>query len=60
MCQHLTPAARCGLARLFWSHVRPYGEVYPDMDTRLYFTAATVPVPRVADGDGVRSAVENA
>jgi hypothetical protein len=31
----LTPADRRGLTRLFWSHVRPYGEVNLDMDTRL-------------------------
>lgn len=56
----LTPADRRGLTPLFWSHVRPYGEVNLDMDTRLNLTAATVPGPRAADGKAVRSAVEKA
>ncbi|MFB4197278.1 Tn3 family transposase [Streptomyces carpaticus] len=54
----LTPADRRGLTPLFWSHVRPYGEVNLDMDTRLNLTAATVPGPRPADGKAVRSTVE--
>ena len=48
----LTPADRRGLTPLFWSHVRPYGEVNLDMDARLNLTAATVPGPRTpADAD---------
>ncbi|WP_263579228.1 Tn3 family transposase [Streptomyces sp. PSKA30] len=31
----LTPADRRGLTPLFWSHVRPYGEVNLGMATRL-------------------------
>ncbi|MFC9949986.1 Tn3 family transposase [Streptomyces prasinus] len=54
----LTPADRRGLTPLFWSHVRPHGEVNLDMDTRLDLTAATVPGPRAADGKAVRSTVE--
>ncbi|TDC19328.1 hypothetical protein E1265_24100 [Streptomyces sp. 8K308] len=30
----LTPADRRGLTPLFWTHVRPYGEVKPDMRSR--------------------------
>ncbi|MFE7815680.1 hypothetical protein ACFU5P_27825 [Streptomyces sp. NPDC057433] len=56
----LTPADRRGRTLLFWSHVRPYGEVNLDLDTRLNLTAATVPGPRAADGKGVRSTVEKA
>lgn len=56
----LTPADRRGLTPLFWSHVRPYGDVNLDMDTRLSLTAATVPRPRAADSEPARSAVENA
>ncbi|MFD5493281.1 hypothetical protein ACFYY3_23935 [Streptomyces sp. NPDC001812] len=44
----LTPADRRGLTPLFWSHVRPYGEVNLDMVTRLNLTAVTVPSPRKA------------
>ncbi|MEV0492124.1 hypothetical protein [Streptomyces atratus] len=44
----LTPADRRGLTPLFWSHVRPYGEVNLDMDTRLNLPAVTVPSPRTA------------
>ncbi|MEV2213415.1 Tn3 family transposase [Streptomyces sp. NPDC050997] len=43
----LTPADRRGLTPLFWSHVRPYGEVNLDMDTRLYLAAVKLPGPRV-------------
>jgi hypothetical protein len=42
----LTPADRRGLTPLFWSHVRPYGEVNLDMDARLNLAAAAVPGPR--------------
>ncbi|MGW7671581.1 hypothetical protein ACWGJX_31345 [Streptomyces sp. NPDC054775] len=42
----LTPADRRGLTPLFWSHVRPYGEVNLDMDTRLHLAAVEVPGPR--------------
>nr|WTA00238.1 transposase [Streptomyces sp. NBC_00857] len=42
----LTPADRRGLTPLFWSHVRPYGEVNLDMGARLNLAAATVPGPR--------------
>lgn len=53
----LTPADRRGLTPLFWSHVRPYGEVNLDMDARLNLAAATVPGPRaLADVDEHRSA----
>ncbi|MFF1651514.1 Tn3 family transposase [Streptomyces sp. NPDC058240] len=53
----LTPADRRGLTALFWSHVRPYGEVNLDMDARLNLAAATVPGPRApADVDEHRSA----
>jgi TnpA family transposase len=31
----LTPADRRGLSPLFWQHVRPYGEVTLDLDSRL-------------------------
>jgi hypothetical protein len=41
----LTPADRRGLTPLFWSHVRPYGEVNLDMGARLNLTAASVPAP---------------
>ncbi|MDX2524732.1 Tn3 family transposase [Streptomyces europaeiscabiei] len=42
----LTPADRRGLTPLFWSHVRPYGEVNLDMDTRLNLPVLPVPGPR--------------
>ncbi|WP_411144019.1 Tn3 family transposase [Streptomyces sp. x-80] len=41
----LTPADRCGLTPLFWSHVRPYGEVSLDMDARLDLAAVRLPSP---------------
>ncbi|MFE5667075.1 Tn3 family transposase [Streptomyces niveus] len=44
----LTPADRRGLTSLFWSHVRPYGEVTLNMAARLSLTAVTVPSPRTA------------
>lgn len=31
----LTPADQRGLTPLFWTHVRPYGEVHLDLATRL-------------------------
>ena len=31
----LTDADRRGLTPLFWTHVAPYGEVKPDMNSRL-------------------------
>src|SRR5260370_41773817 len=31
----LTPVDRRGLSPLFWQHVRPYGEVTLDLDSRL-------------------------
>lgn len=42
----LTPADRRGLTPLFWSHVRPYGEVNLDMGARLNLAAVAVPRPR--------------
>ncbi|MFJ9417781.1 Tn3 family transposase [Streptomyces sp. NPDC101227] len=56
----LTPADRRGLTPLFRSHVRPYGDVNFDMDTRLNLAAATVPGPGSADSEAARSALENA
>lgn len=41
----LTPADRRGLTPLFWSHVRPDGEVNLDMAARLNLPAATVTRP---------------
>ncbi|MFI6122650.1 transposase [Streptomyces sp. NPDC051064] len=41
----LTPADQRGLTPLFWSHVRPYGEVNLDMGARLNLTAVTEPPP---------------
>ncbi|MFD5882794.1 Tn3 family transposase [Streptomyces yangpuensis] len=54
----LTPAARRGLTPLFWSHVRPYGEVNLDMDSRLELAAAGVPGPRTPADDAARAAPE--
>ncbi|WP_369266021.1 Tn3 family transposase [Streptomyces harbinensis] len=56
----LTPADRRGLTPLFWSHVRPYGEVNLDMGSRLDLAASTVPGPRAADGRATRPTVETA
>jgi hypothetical protein len=42
----LTPADRRGLTLLFWSHLRPYGEVNLNMAVRLDLTATPVPGPR--------------
>ncbi|WP_404870768.1 Tn3 family transposase [Kitasatospora griseola] len=39
----LGPADRRGLTPLFWSHVRPYGEVRLDLATRLPLGPAPVP-----------------
>ncbi|WP_432445287.1 Tn3 family transposase [Streptomyces malaysiensis] len=50
----LTPADRRGLTPLFWSHLRPYGEVNLDMDTRLKLTAVTVPGPRAPDSQAAQ------
>lgn len=55
----LTPADRRGLTPLFWSHVRPYGEVNLDMGARLNLAAASVPVPRAPTDQSARSTVEN-
>ncbi|MFD8163406.1 dienelactone hydrolase family protein [Streptomyces malaysiensis] len=55
----LTPADRRGLTPLFWSHLRPYGEVNLDMDTRLKLTAVTVPGPRAPDSQAAQPTVEN-
>jgi hypothetical protein len=44
----------------FEFHVRPYGEVNLDMDTRLNLAAATVPRPRAADHEAARSTEEDA
>lgn len=37
----LTPADRRGLTPLFWTHVRPYGEVRLDLESRLAIGAGT-------------------
>jgi TnpA family transposase len=37
----LTPADRRGLTPLFWTHVRPYGEVRLDLQSRLNLPAAS-------------------
>ncbi|MFD0655503.1 Tn3 family transposase [Streptomyces malaysiensis subsp. malaysiensis] len=50
----LTPADRRGLTPLFWSHLRPYGEVNLDMDIRLKLTAVTVPGPRAPDSQAAQ------
>nr|WP_272920276.1 transposase [Streptomyces sp. SID5473] len=47
----LTPADRRGLTPLFWSHVRPYGEVNLDMGARLNLTVAAMPGPRTAGNE---------
>ncbi|MGI5122169.1 transposase [Marinactinospora thermotolerans] len=39
----LTPADRRGLTPLFWSHVRPYGEVNLDLGARLDLGAGVAP-----------------
>ncbi|MFJ8113770.1 hypothetical protein [Streptomyces sp. NPDC096132] len=57
---HPHPADRRGLTPLFWSHVRPYGKVNLDMDTRLNLATAAAPGPRVAESEAARSAMENA
>ncbi|MFF8918985.1 hypothetical protein ACF08M_38230 [Streptomyces sp. NPDC015032] len=55
----LTPADRRGLTSLFWSHVRPYGEVNLDMGARLKLAAASVPSPRAPADHAARATVEN-
>jgi hypothetical protein len=54
----LTPADRRGLTPLFWSHVRPYGEVNLDLDARPNLTAVTVPGPRTPADTADRSTTE--
>ena len=54
----LTSADRRGLTPLFWSHVRPYGEVNLDMGARLNL-AASVPGPRATADKTTRSTAEN-
>ncbi|WP_416966757.1 DUF4158 domain-containing protein [Streptomyces sp. 4F14] len=44
----LAPFDRRGPTPLFWSRVRPYGEVNLDMYSRLGLASATVPGPRAA------------
>jgi hypothetical protein len=39
----LTPADRRGLTPLFWTHVRPYGEVRVDLGARLAIGATANP-----------------
>lgn len=41
-----------GLTPLFWSHVRPYGEVNLDMGARLDLAVASVPGPRAPANHG--------
>ncbi|WP_329196377.1 hypothetical protein [Streptomyces sp. NBC_01435] len=56
----LTPADRRGLTPMFWSHVRPYGEVNLDMDTRLDLAAVKLPGPRVATNPADQESPERA
>ncbi|MFD4948905.1 hypothetical protein ACFWNT_41985 [Streptomyces sp. NPDC058409] len=49
----LMPADRRGPTPLFWSHVRPYGEVNLDMDARLNLTAVAVPGSRTSEDEGL-------
>ncbi|MFF3159944.1 hypothetical protein, partial [Streptomyces sp. NPDC057910] len=55
----LTPADRRGLTPLFWSHVRPYGEVNLDMCTRLNLTSASAPGARASADNAERSTAGN-
>jgi hypothetical protein len=55
----LPPADRRGLTPLFWSHVRPYGEVNLDMGARLNLAVTSVPEPRAPADQTARSTVEN-
>ncbi|MGW0885265.1 Tn3 family transposase [Streptomyces sp. NPDC002671] len=55
----LTPADRRGLTPLFWSHVRPSGEVNLDMGARLSLAVTSVPEPRAPADQTARSTVEN-
>lgn len=54
------PPTGRGPTPLFWSHVRPYGEVSLAMGSRLDLAASTVPGPRVADDRAARPTVETA
>jgi hypothetical protein len=51
---------RRGLTPLFWSHVRPYGEVNLDMDTRLDLAAVKLPGPLVPTEAADRQSSEHA
>ncbi|MDA4888371.1 Tn3 family transposase [Streptomyces sp. MS2A] len=55
----LTSTDRRGLTPLFWSHVRPYGEVYLDMGARLNLAVASAPGPRAPADQTTRSTVKN-
>jgi hypothetical protein len=55
----LTPADRRGLTPLFWSHVRPYGEVNLDMAAGLSLATTTVSGPRAAEETDGREPVED-
>jgi hypothetical protein len=55
----LTPTDRRGLTPLFWSHVRPYGEVNLDMGARLNLATASIPGPRAPADQAAQSTVEN-
>lgn len=55
----LTPTDRRGLTPLFWSHVRPYGEVNLDMGARPNLATASIPGPRAPADQAAQSTVEN-
>jgi hypothetical protein len=55
----LTPADRRGFTPLFWSHVRPYGEVNLDMGACLNLTSAAVPGPRTTPETGGRTTAKD-
>ncbi|MEU3785457.1 Tn3 family transposase [Streptomyces sp900129855] len=56
----LTPADRRGLTPLFWSHVRPYGEVNLNMAARLNLASTTtVPGPRAVEETDDRKPAED-
>jgi hypothetical protein len=44
---------------LFWSHVRPYGEVNLDMGARLKLASATVPGFRTTTETGERTTAKD-
>ncbi|MFI8301705.1 hypothetical protein ACIGCZ_38050 [Streptomyces nigra] len=44
---------------MFWSHIRPYGEVNLDMGARLNLAAASVPGPRASAEQAARFTLEN-